>query len=62
MNKIRILLTITVMLQTVSTIMLSVLGMDWITVGQGLHPAIAFPAATIIALSALFIPQLEQKS
>lgn len=51
--------TVLTVLLTVATLCLATLGLDWIEVGQGLHPAIAFPMATICAMALAFILYLS---
>jgi hypothetical protein len=50
------------MLQAITTIIFSgiaamaiILGMDWINVGYGLHPIIAFPFATCTLIGAVYL-------
>jgi hypothetical protein len=42
-------------LAAIPVFLLGNLGMDWINFGHGLHPAVAFPIATLFACFILFI-------
>ena len=43
-----LILALTAVLATAGAVLCASMGMDYIEIGHGLHPAIAFPAATLL--------------